>query len=122
MQTLQGFISYAHDDHADFARFRRHLQQIELATGFHFSCDDARVEAGWDWNATILDDIRKSCVILLLASPDYFAARYVVRSELPEIRNCQRIDDALLIPVILRPCGWETLLGVPQAVPIAENR
>jgi formylglycine-generating enzyme required for sulfatase activity len=118
---MQGFISYSHDDYDHFKELQRHLKQIELGTGFDFWCDE-RINAGYDWDESILTTIRTSRVFLLLASPNYFAASYVIGRELPAIRNSQRIDDALLIPVILAPCDWEDLLKVPQAVPIGENR
>jgi formylglycine-generating enzyme required for sulfatase activity len=118
---MQGFVSYAHDDYDDFKLLQKHLKQIELGTGFDFWCDE-RIDAGYDWDAGILDRIRTSCVFLLLASPNYFAAKYVIGRELPAIRNSQRIDDALLIPVILAPCDWEDLLKVPQSVPIGDKR
>jgi formylglycine-generating enzyme required for sulfatase activity len=118
---MQGFVSYSHDDYGDFKILAKHLKQIELGTGFDFWCDE-RIDAGYDWDATILDRIRTSCVFLLLASPNYFAAKYVIGQELPAIRNSQRIDDALLIPVILAPCDWEDLLKVPQSVPVGDKR
>jgi formylglycine-generating enzyme required for sulfatase activity len=118
---MQGFVSYSHDDFGDFKILQKHLKQIELGTGFDFWCDE-RIDAGYDWDANILDRIRTSCVFLLLASPNYFAANYVIGRELPAIRNSQRIDDALLIPVILAPCDWEDLLKVPQSVPVGDKR
>ena len=42
--------------------------------------------------------------------------------ELPAIRRCYRIDDALIIPVILTSCSWTELIPVPQAVPLGKNR
>ena len=118
---MQGFVSYSHDDFGDFKILQKHLKQIELGTGFDFWCDE-RIDAGYDWDASILDRIRMSRVFLLLASPNYFAANYVIGRELPAIRNSQRIDDALLIPVILAPCDWEDLLKVPQSVPVGDKR
>jgi formylglycine-generating enzyme required for sulfatase activity len=117
---MQAFVSYSHDDYSDFKILQKQLRQIELGTGFHFWCDE-RIEAGYDWDAAILDQIRASSVFLLLASPNYFAAKYVGR-ELRAIQQSQRIDDALLIPVILAPCDWEDLLKVPQAVPVGDKR
>jgi hypothetical protein len=118
---MQGFVSYSHDDYGDFKILQKHLKQVELGTGFDFWCDE-RIDAGYVWDAAIRERIRMSQVFLLLASPNYFAAEYVIGSELPAIRNSQRIDDALFIPVILAPCDWEDLLKVPQSVPIADKR
>jgi len=118
---MQGFISYSHEDYEDFKLLQMHLRQITLGTRFHFWCDE-RIRAGYDWHASILNEARKSAVFLVLASPNYFAARYIIEHELPAVRTSQRIDDALVIPVILEQCDWEDLLRVPQAVPVADKR
>jgi hypothetical protein len=118
---MQGFISYSHKDYGDFKLLQTHLRQITFSAGFHFCCDQ-RIPAGYDWHARILNEIGKSTVFLVLASPNYFAAKYVIEYELPAIRNSQRIDDALVMPVILEQCDWEALLRVPQAEPVADKR
>ena len=118
---MQGFISYAHDDYADFKRLQLHLKSIEVGTRFHFWCDE-RLKAGYDWHATILSEVRKSSVFLFLASPNYFGARYVIEQELPAIRAHRGDCDILLIPVILHSCDWQGLFEGLQAVPVADER
>lgn len=117
---MRGFISYAHDDYDDFKILEEHLKQIELGTGFSFWCDE-RINAGYDWDAAIIDEIHKAKVFLLLASTKYFNAEYVMSRELPAILNARKIDDALIIPVVLRKCDLRLLKG-PQPVPTGENK
>ena len=118
---MQGFISYSHDDYAEFCVLKRHLKQLEIGSGFQFWCDE-RINAGYAWDSAINEAIAQSKVFILLISPNYFSSEYIMERELPAIRRCYRIDDALIIPVILTSCSWTELIPVPQAVPVGKNR
>jgi hypothetical protein len=119
--TMQGFISYSHHDYNDFKAFQRDLASLEHGTGLKFWSDE-RLIAGYNWHHEILGEIGRSQVFLMLVSPAYFASKYIVDHELSEIRSLQRLEDRLLIPVILADCDWVGLLGRPQAVPINDER
>lgn len=47
-----GFISYAHDDHAMFQSFRKHLRATERRFGIRFWADPA-IDAGHHWDTEI---------------------------------------------------------------------
>ena len=51
-----GFISYAHDDYAQFQEFRAHLRATELQFGIAFWADPS-IAAGYHWSDEIASHI-----------------------------------------------------------------
>ena len=100
------FISYARSDERTAVALAGHLRQLETAgnVGVWF---DGRLEIGESWERRILDEVRRSDIILLLVSPNYLASRFVVDYELPLIEEIQATG-ARVVPVIVAPCAWRS--------------
>jgi formylglycine-generating enzyme required for sulfatase activity len=120
---MQGFISYAHDDHAAFNALRQQFRALEQAftSPITLWADDG-LHAGVDWEATIKPQIDTAELFILLLSPAFLASDYVLQREIPAIRTRARGTKVLVIPVILTRCGWPPLVGRLQAVPMQNRR
>jgi hypothetical protein len=111
-----GFISYAHDDHAMFQSFRKHLRATERRFGIRFWADPA-IDAGHHWDTVIQQRIDEAGLFVLLVSAEFIGSDYICDNELPAIQQRCTAVKGLVLPVVLRRCAWQMLHGVLQAVP-----
>ena len=99
------FISYAHEDEALAERLRVHLKILER-TGSVDVLDGRRIRAGTDWAGQIDQHLDEAQIILLLVSPAFLASDYCYDVEVARALERHQAGEALVIPVILRPCDW----------------
>jgi TIR domain-containing protein len=79
---------------------------------------DREIRAGQEWNPLIKKKLLSSHIILLLVSPDFMESRYCYNLEMKEALARHEKGQAVVIPVILRPCLWQdTPIGKLQALP-----
>jgi hypothetical protein len=71
--------------------------------------NDRRIGAGEEWAQVIDANLRDANVILLVVSADFIASHYCYEVELQETIRRHDAGDAIVIPVILRPCDWHDL-------------
>lgn len=99
------FFSYSHHDEA-----LRDQLEVQLAMlkhqGFIEAWHDRRIGAGQDLDDAIDTHIRSDEIILLLVSPDFIASPYCYAIEAQTAMERHASGDAIVIPVILRPCDW----------------
>ena len=115
-----GFISYAHEDHAVLSRLLKHLVATEERCQVKFWVD-TDIDPGRKWPGEIDEAIARSDVILMLVSPDSYASRFIAEKEWPEIKK--RYDaGALLVPVQIRPSFMPDYLEDFEAVPSVGKR
>ncbi len=111
------FIAYSHNDliykdqlkeiHAPVAQFR----QVKV-------WDDRDIEAGREWEAEIKERLYGADVILLLVSPDSLDSDYFYGKEVEVSLQRHAKGEAVVVPVILRPCLWEdTPISILEALP-----
>ena len=113
------FISYAHVDDALRAGLRTHLSTLERE-GLVQAWDDREILGGDAWADEIDARLNRADVILLLVTADFINSQYCYGKELA--RALERHDDprdrAIVMPIILRKCDWEsTLFAKLQALP-----
>lgn len=104
---LELFYSYAHEDRDlrnKLDRFLVMLKHQGLIKNWH----DAEIEAGAEWDAEIKEHLNSAQIILLLVSNDFLASDYIYNVELKRAMERHSAGEARVIPVILRPCDWET--------------
>jgi hypothetical protein len=104
--TIQGFISYAHEDEAMCRELQKQLKPLERAGKARFWADHG-IGPGDDWHAEILKALDAAKVALFLVSPDMMCSKFIFDVELLLAAGRQKNDDFILIPVILRPCIWD---------------
>lgn len=101
-------FSYAHADEGLRNELEKHLsglQRLGLIQTWH----DRRIIAGQDFAAEIDSHFEAADVILLLISPDFIASEYCYNIEMTRALERHQRGEAVVIPVILRPCHWHAL-------------
>lgn len=102
---LSVFFSYSHEDEALRNQLEQQLailkRQSVIAT-WH----DRRITAGEEIDHAISDYLEAANIILLLVSPAFLASDYCYDREMTRAMQRHEARDAVVIPVILRPCDW----------------
>jgi hypothetical protein len=118
----QCFVSYAHHDHRACDRVSVHMKAVGNAFGFSIWADH-KLRAGSVWSTRLDKEIKKSCIFVLIVTNDFLASDYIRDYELPAIKSMRDKKGALVVPIILRDCGWQYLCDAyVQAVPMNSKR
>ena len=111
------FIAYSHNDlrfKDELKKFLRPLLNTKRASLW----DDHDIEAGKEWEAEIKKRLYGADIILLLVSPDSLASDYFYGREVTVSLERHEKGEAVVVPVILRPCAWTiTPLAKLEALP-----
>lgn len=112
------FFSYCHADEALRDQLEKQLSMLKRQRVIE-TWHDRRIGAGQEIDAAIDDHINSDEIILLLVSPDFIASDYCYNIEMARAMERHAAKEAIVIPVILRPCDWHhapfgKLLGTPQ--------
>jgi Tfp pilus assembly protein PilF len=106
MPRLNLFVSYAHEDEGLCKRLLTHLSQLRRngVDGWY----DRRISAGSDWAGQIDEHLEAAEIILLLVSADFLASEYCYDKEMTRALDRDKRGEARVVPVILRPCDWQS--------------
>lgn len=111
------FFSYSHKDEAIRDKLEVQLSLLKRR-GVIEAWHDRDINAGDELNERIDEHIRSDDIILLLISPDFIASDYCYDTEMRVAMERHNSGDAVVIPVIIRPCDWsEAPFGKLLAVP-----
>lgn len=105
MQPIEIFIAYSHQDLKFKNELKKFLRPL-LNTGQAVVWDDHDIEAGQDWEAEIKKRLYGAEILLLLVSPDSLASDYFYGREVAVSLERHERGEAVVVPVILRPCHW----------------
>src|SRR5208337_2192698 len=124
---IEVFISYSHKDQRLRDQLETHLSNMKrknIITAWH---DRKNIITAWhdrmilpetEWKGQIDRHLESAQVILLLVSADFLASDYCYDVEMERALERHESGEALVIPVILRPCDWGQLpFGKLQALP-----
>ena len=116
--SLKVFISYSHKDEA----FKNELVTMLAGLnrrGIVDTWQDRRIETGDEWYKSIQEAMNECDLALLLVSPDYIASRFIQEEEQPKLLQRREEMQLRVIPIIVRPCKWqsEPVLTDLQALP-----
>lgn len=106
-RSLKVFYSYAHEDEKLCGQLRKHLRSL-TREGIVTEWFDREISAGASWDEEISDNLAAADIILLLISVDFLNSDYVWEKELPNALEQSARGDAVVIPIILRSCDWQT--------------
>lgn len=99
------FFSYSHKDEA-----LRDQLEVQLAMlkrqGMIDTWHDRRIGAGQELDGAISDELLSADIVLLLVSPDFLASDYCYDREMAAAMERHEKGEAVVIPVVLRPCDW----------------
>jgi len=106
-KPLRLFMSYSHRDERLRAKLERALALLRWERLIE-PWSDRDLVAGEEWRAGIEQNLEQAEIILLLVSADFIASDFIQRVELRQALERHEHKKALVIPVILRPCDWNT--------------
>jgi hypothetical protein len=104
---LKLFFSYSHKDEDLRNELETHLALLRRQ-GVISSWHDRRITAGSDLHKAISSELESSHIILLLVSANFLASDYCYDTELERALEKHKEGSAIVIPVILHPCDWES--------------
>jgi len=115
---IEIFFSYAHEDENLMNDVRRQLI-VEERNGKIIKWHDRKIPPGTDWKQQIDNRLEKASIILLFMSPHFIESKYCYEIEGQVALNRHEAGGARVIPVILRPCMWQSSpFGKLQALPL----
>nr|WP_207229496.1 type ISP restriction/modification enzyme [Ktedonosporobacter rubrisoli] len=116
-KPLELFYSYAREDEALCKQLDVHLALLQRQ-GVIQAWNRREIVAGSLWAQEIDAHLKAARIILLLVSPNFIASDYCYGIEMREALRRHEAGEAAVIPILLRPCDWETaLFGKLQALP-----
>ena len=101
------FVSYAHEDKDILENLEPHLALLvrqEKIRLWH----DGEILAGADWEHEITQRLESADIILLLVSANFIASEYCWGVEMRRAIERHGLGEARVIPLIVRPCLWES--------------
>ncbi|MBH2020489.1 MAG: toll/interleukin-1 receptor domain-containing protein [Burkholderiales bacterium] len=101
-------FSYAHADEALRNELEKHLSPLRRM-GLIEEWHDRRIVAGERFAREIDKNFADAQVILLLVSPDFIHSDYCYDIEMTGALARDERGEAVVIPVILKPCHWTEL-------------
>jgi len=115
--SIDIFIAYSHNDLIYKDQLKKFMRPL-LNSGQVKVWDDRDIEAGREWEAEIKERLYGADVILLLVSPDSLDSDYFYGKEVEVSLQRHTKGEAVVVPVILRPCLWEdTPISILEALP-----
>jgi len=99
------FTSYAHEDEALKTELDKYLKVLKRS-GKIDTWNDRALIAGQEWDKTIMAEMEKANIIILLISVDFNASDFIWNKELAEAMKRHEAGTAYVVPIILRPCKW----------------
>lgn len=106
MATL--VFSYAHADEGLRNELEKHLSPLKRM-GRITTWHDRRITPGEEFEGQIDHYFAKADIILLLISSDFINSDYCYQVEMANALQRHERGEAVVIPVILRPCAWHQL-------------
>ncbi len=105
-KPISVFFSYSHKDESLMKELDNHLSVLKrnsLIIEWH----DRKITPGEKWEQQIADRLNEAQIILLLISSDFLASDYCYEKEMKRALEREERGEAVVIPIILRPCSWE---------------
>lgn len=111
------FYSYSHRDEDLRNALDDHLAVLRW-NGLVAEWHDRQIGAGEEWADAIDRNLTSADIVLLLVSASFIASKYCWGEEMTKALARHERGEARVIPVILRPCRWQsTPFAKLQAVP-----
>lgn len=106
VMSAKVFISYSHADDALVEKLHKHLAQLRR-DGSISQWYDRQIGAGGRIDDSILQELNAADIFLACASPDWIASQYAYEREFERALERESLGEAIILPVILRPCDWK---------------
>jgi len=106
-RLMRLFYSYSSLDEASRRELETHLSLLKRE-GVLDTWSFRDIEAGNDWQQKIDVHLDSADITLLLVSPHFIASRYCWEIEMRRAVDRAIRRQTILVPVIIRPCDWQT--------------
>jgi hypothetical protein len=106
-EGLRIFYSYSHEDEDLRNKLEKHLATLKREQRIS-QWHDRQIGAGLEWKGEIDAHLNTANIILLLISPSFLASDYCYDVKLARAMQRHEKQEARVIPIILRPCDWES--------------
>lgn len=101
------FYSYASRDETLRLRLEVHLSLLKREALLEtWSC--RQINAGQEWKDAVDANLNAADIILLLVSADFIASDYCWGVEMNRAIERHHQREAVVVPIILKPCDWTT--------------
>lgn len=111
------FFSYSHQDEGLRNELEKHLSVLRRQ-GVIDIWTDHRIGPGEEIGGEIDRHLESADIILLLVSPDFLNSDYCYDIEMKRAMERHERGEARVVPVILRPCDWQSApFGGLKALP-----
>src|SRR5258706_1809452 len=111
MASIEVFCCYAHKDAPLLADLKAHLTLLQRQ-GLIALWTDTNISPGSNWEQEIEKHLNTAHIILLLVSSDFMSSEYCYSKEMMRAIERHHPNEAIVIPIILRPVYWQ---GAPFA-------
>tara|TARA_R110001599_G_scaffold130570_3_gene305841 strand:+ start:92 stop:1048 length:957 start_codon:yes stop_codon:yes gene_type:complete len=101
-------FSYSHTDEGLRNELEKHLSPLKRM-GKIETWHDRRINPGDVFEEEISQNFAEADIVLLLVSNDFIASNYCYEIEMQNSLKRHEHGEAIVIPVILRPCAWHQL-------------
>lgn len=101
-------FSYSHVDEDLRNELEKHLSPLQRL-GKIDAWHDRRINPGDVFDAEISQHFADAGIVLLLISSDFIASNYCYEVEMKNALERHERGEAVVIPIILRPCAWHSL-------------
>jgi hypothetical protein len=121
------FYSYSSKDESLRAELETHLSSLRR-DGVIEPWSFRKISPGEEWDAAIAKELDRADIVLLLVSADFLNSDYCWGIEVKRALERHARGEAVVVPVILRPCDWQTqdfarLQALPSgAKPVVKRR
>ncbi len=114
--VIKIFISYAHEDERLKSQLIKHLSPLVRQEAIR-CWDDQQLHAG-EQREEIFRYFDEAHIILCLISPDFVSSDYCYDVEMKRAWQRHELDEAIIIPILLKPVDWSNLpFRVVQVIP-----
>ena len=118
LSGIRLFVSYSHRDDRLRQELYKHLAQLRRS-GFIKLWSDCEIRAGANLDFEIRAQLEIADIVLLLVSSDFLNSEYCYSVELKRAIERHHSGLVRIIPIILRPCDWqssplESLRAIPK--------
>jgi tetratricopeptide (TPR) repeat protein len=111
------FISYSHKDEKLRAGLDEHLSLLRREGAIE-SWTDHKIAPGREWESELDAALETADIVLLLVSASFITSDYCHDKEMRRALARHEAGEAVVIPIVIRPCDWSTALFAKlQALP-----
>jgi len=100
------FISYSHKDEVHKDELQSWLKSLQYSFEINV-WEDRQIQIGDDWSEEISKAMETAEFIILLISKDFLASDFIQDVEVKRAFERHKKGEAVVMPVIIRPCYWQ---------------